>query len=901
MMKQLFILLVTLIGISTATYGQGNNTCANAAPFCTGQVMNFPAGVNAGNAQPGPNYGCLGSQPNPAWFYMQIQNGGPLVITMSANQDIDFICWGPFPSLAGACGSLTAGNTQDCSYSGSNTETCTIANAIPGQFYLLLITNFSNQNQNITFQQINAGQPGAATTNCGIMCSMTVTGTGSVCSGKSATLSAIGGTNIVNINWTGPGGYSSNNIANPTVPTLTASGVYTALATTTGTNPNTNTCSVTHSINVVGNPTPVVNNSGPLCEGVTATLTAGGGGTYSWTGPLNFTSTQSAPTITNTPQLASGVYSVMVTLNTCTTVGTTTLQVKPNPTVSAIQTGSFCEFQSFNILASGANTYSWSGPGGYTSNFQNLAFNNNNLNMNGVYTVTGTINGCTASVSTTVTIHALPILTLTTSGDVCQNTPLTFNASGAVSYVWVGPNNFNSNLSSITTPSASLLLNGIYTVTGTDQFGCVNTSTISQKVWPTPIPVVSGAKVCFNESIKLAASGGTSYVWTGPMNYSTNVQNPIINNANYPNAGNYSVVITGPGNCTIGATVKVEVFTPPTISYSGNTAKCYGDAFSFNGLGGVTYKWLNRDGLLSNASTYSFSSTQMGFAETYTLIGFDLNGCASTVVITPQIYPLPVANLNPVKEGGCVPFNATYKLNKLSPNITFTGWSLDNGEVIFDSSVVKQTLTVPGIHRVKVDLTDDKGCKNAYTTTVEAYALPQPDFSFSNEHPTEMDNLVTFTDLTSNVPVVQWFWDFYSNDKDVSNKPNPTYSFPNNGNYFVKLRVTSDKGCMDSVIKKLSVEEDLTFYIPNSFTPNGDGLNDVFHPKAVGIKKFHMEIYDRWGEQLFVTDDIQQGWDGRSKKSSNIIENGVYVYKISVLQKEGTKTKEYTGHVTLLK
>lgn len=206
------LVLIYLIILSSVCFSQ-NSTCANATPFCTGNVMNFPAATNAAAAQPGPYYGCLGSQPNPAWFFMQMNTSGPMTIVMSANWDIDFICWGPFPNMAGACSNLTQGNTQSCSYSGSNTETCTIANAVAGQFYLLLITNFSNQVQNITFSQSNANAPGAGTTNCGLVCLISGTNTGVICSGNTATLSVLPSpatsSAVTSYTWLAPGGFST--------------------------------------------------------------------------------------------------------------------------------------------------------------------------------------------------------------------------------------------------------------------------------------------------------------------------------------------------------------------------------------------------------------------------------------------------------------------------------------------------------------------------------------------------------------------------------------------------------------------------------------------------------------------------------------------------------------------
>ncbi|HRH10926.1 MAG TPA: hypothetical protein PLU73_05405, partial [Bacteroidia bacterium] len=130
-------------------------------PFCTGNQsgLTFPATVNGPPAQPGPDYGCLMTQPNPAWYYLQVSQSGNLVILIEGQinnqpgQDVDFICWGPFASLAGICNSLTANNTIDCSYSPSPTETCNIPNGIVGEYYMVLITNFSNVQQNIVFTQ----------------------------------------------------------------------------------------------------------------------------------------------------------------------------------------------------------------------------------------------------------------------------------------------------------------------------------------------------------------------------------------------------------------------------------------------------------------------------------------------------------------------------------------------------------------------------------------------------------------------------------------------------------------------------------------------------------------------------------------------------------------------------
>jgi len=892
----LFFVLVCFVSPANSQ----NNVCANPTPFCTGQTMQFPAGVNAGSAQSGPNYGCLGSQPNPAWFYFQIGTGGPLIITMSANQDIDYICYGPFNQLSGNCGNLTAANTVGCSYSGSPTETLTIANAIPGQFYLLLITNFSNSNQQITFNQSNANAPGAAQTNCGVLCSMTVTATNSLCSGGTATMGVTTGTQITSVTWSGPGGYTSPT-GNTTVPNITSTGVYTALATTTGTNPATNTCSVTKTITVVPNPTLVVNNNGPICANSQASLSVSGASSYTWSGPNSFASNLSGPSFSNAQTNNSGVYNVIGATNGCTATASTSLQVKPNPTVTASNSGSYCVGQAFNLATSGASSYTWTGPNGFSSNLQNPGLNNNILAYSGTYSVMGATNGCTASASTSVVINALPNIVASTSGNVCETNSFTLSATGGTAYAWTGPIGFTSFQSVIPFNSSQVTMTGTYNITGIDANGCVNSTTLAQIVYPNPIPVVLGSSKCINEALTLTASGGTSYQWTGPQGFSSTLQNPTVPNAQFNNAGIYSVTVTAAGGCFATATTQCVVFQRPNIGFTGNTEVCHGGVFSFLANGGLNYKWLGLSGELSQANSYSVSSLSPGLLSTYTLVGADGNGCTNQVVIYPVVNGLPFATVTPDKDGACVPFGTIFQITGQAPNITNMQWNFSNGASFSDSTSAHYYVETAGTHSVHIQLTNNKGCKATISNTVQGYPIPKADFSFTPDSPTENDHFVTFYDESKNATIAAWYWDFYSNFQHTSTKQSPTFDFPQIGNYFVFLRVTSDKGCVDSTYKKLTVSEDVTFFVPNTFTPNGDGLNEVFIPKAVGVKKFRMDIFDRWGEMIFTTSDMTVGWDGRHKKGGDILQQGVYIYKISVILNDGSKPKLYTGHVTLLR
>lgn len=149
------------------------NSCFSANSLCGSLGVPFSNTVNIGNAEPGIDYDCLMSQPNPTWFFLPISQAGTLDFHISQTAsngmsgiDVDFICWGPFPGLACGPANLNPASQVACSYSASPDEDFTIANAQPGQFYVLMVTNFSNQPGLITISQVNAGTPNSGDIDC---------------------------------------------------------------------------------------------------------------------------------------------------------------------------------------------------------------------------------------------------------------------------------------------------------------------------------------------------------------------------------------------------------------------------------------------------------------------------------------------------------------------------------------------------------------------------------------------------------------------------------------------------------------------------------------------------------------------------------------------------------------
>ncbi|MBR5912645.1 MAG: PKD domain-containing protein [Bacteroidales bacterium] len=270
-----------------------NATCETALPFCTDNgAYTFPAGTNSGSpcgstttascsepyacsGTPGQSLNCLSSAPNPAFYYMRIEEPGDLDIFMQSTPrvDIDFDCWGPFDDITTACQQLSCSNIVDCSYSAAATEHCYINNAQTGQYYILLITNYSNDPCNINFEN-----QGGGTTDCGILPPL-VANDGPYCEGQTIHLTANGQPGAT-YSWSGPNHFSSTE-QSPTIPNCTPgmAGDYVCTITLDGQSNNATTI-----VEIFQQATPSF-TSNTVCQGE-ATLfeatTSGSGIVYEW-------------------------------------------------------------------------------------------------------------------------------------------------------------------------------------------------------------------------------------------------------------------------------------------------------------------------------------------------------------------------------------------------------------------------------------------------------------------------------------------------------------------------------------------------------------------------------------------------------------------------------------------
>ncbi len=873
------LLIITFLFLLPKTNYSQNNLCAQADPFCTGTTYTYPAGVNAGTAESGPSYSCLGSEPNPAWYYLQIANSGNLEISMvggNSTNDIDFCCWGPFPNLAAACGGLTggvggsshhatgagggypSGNVVDCSYDVSPQEWCYIPNAVTGQVYMLMITNYSNSACNIIFSQ----DSGPGTTDCSIV-APPISNNGPLCEGQTLNLTVNNPTAGATYSWTGPNGFTSTTM-NPSIPNVTTA--------------NAGTYSLTISLNgqtsqpvtttVVINTNPIANAGTPqsICSGATATLTASGGTTYVWnTGGTTATITD-APAATTT-------YTVTATSNGCTGTSDVVVTVNPAPTAVVSSTPASCGLNNGTATVTGGTSCVWSNSQ-TTSTITGLA--------GGTYTVTITdANGCTATGSCTVGNTPGGSVTLTETDENCgqANGTATATVNGGttpIQYIW-------SNTQ--TSQTITSLPAGVYTVSTTDATGCTASGSVTVNNIPGPslqvVTVTNETCSYGNGNATVNAVGGVApftYVWSNSATGAT---------ASNLHAGTYGVTVTDANNCTAMNSVTLTNAPPPTAAASATPADCgqangTASVIANGGLSPYTYLW-------SSACTASTATNlQSG---NYTVTVTDAAGCTVSAQVTVGLVNVVTATISSTPEY-CNQSNGTIITTAVGGSGIYS-YTWSNGQ---------STQSLTNLHAGAYSVTISDGfCTVIESITVGEVQGPVASFSVHPRVLTLMDGPVSFNDNSVGT-VTQWNWDFGDNSPHGSG-PDPQHVYQNLGEYYITEIVSDNNGCSDTITDSVKIKEIYTIYVPSAFTPNGDGVNDIFLPKGINIDpdNYELMVFDRWGKLVFRTSNLLEGWDGtlNNKGDANHVVLDVYVYRIKLKEIDGPK-HDYIGRVTLV-
>ena len=740
----------------------------------------------------------------------------------------------------------------------------------------------------------------------------TVTGS-DVCMGGTTQLTGSGTANATNP-------WVSSNTA---VATVSNTGLVTGISvgSTTITYTNSNGCSNTMSLNVVGN--PAIGGTLNACIGATTQLTATG--TPNATNPWTSSNTAVA-TVSNTG-LVTGVSAGTTTItftNSSACQSTAVVTINPLPTIAG--TLSLCAGATTQLT--GSPTANATTP--WTSSNTAVATISNTGLVTGVSAGTTTItytnsNGC--SQTATVTVNALPTASISGASTLCAGNSTTFTISGTPNATVVYSNGTsNSNVvlnaaGNATVNTGVLNTTTTYTLVSAQSAApasCSNTLTGSITVTVNPNPVmdpVANVLVCPGDNVVIPAftsnPAGASYAWTNTntsvgLGASGSGDIPAfvaVNSGAAPVSGTISVIPTLNGCSGSSVSFTIGVSNNPTANAGNDISLCInsltGNQIGSVSVAGNTYSWNPATGLNDATISNPTVSTSTAGTTQYTVTVTNALGCQSTDVVSVTINPLPLISFVSDAIDGCAPASITF--TNTSPNSVNCVWTFEGGGTQTGCGSVTQQYNSAGVYDATLTITDANGCTNSLTNNDMITIYPEVNASFGVDvyEQSILNPVFHFTNTSTNATAYSWEF----GDGTTSSQTNPTHTYEDKpGVYHIVLYATNVAGCKDSAVAVVSVVDELIFYIPNSFTPDGDEFNNVFFPvfsSGFDGQNYTLLIFDRWGEVLFESHNVEFGWDGTY--IGQLCKEGTYTWKIIIKERNKDKYHEYVGHVNLLK
>ena len=639
------------------------------------------------------------------------------------------------------------------------------------------------------------------------------------------------------------------------------------------------------------------------------TLVASGGTT-----PYNYSIDYNGNNVQNTngtfSNLPEGTYNITITDdNGCTVTGDTILNS------SSSEDPSF-DFDDFCEGASNGPT-NIATPGG-TFSFSPAATDGAAIDgstgviTNGVggttYTVKYELAGvCTSSSTEDVTVWANPIFTLnnvdptcgnsdgsiTISGlDASSNYGLTYSANGTI----VGPQSQTTN------STGQIVMNNLpfgnysdFKITNSNGCSTINAAGIDLNEIGAPlITAPNDIDICLGESVTLTAVNpdGATISWTNGIN------DGVAFTPNSIGSTTYTVTATNNVGCSSTDKVTVNVHAAPVVNAGIDQVICQGDPVTLTATGATIYNWTN----LGGGATKTVSPTA---TTTYEVTGTDDYGCVNTDQVKVTVNPIPVPQFEADIREGCEPL--TVRFTNLS---NFSGgtykWDFGDGSSSTLSDNVIHTYQSGGTYNVSLTITDGIGCSGKLTEQnyIEVMSKPNAMFTADPMVTGTSSPEVTFTNGTHNGTDFTWI---FGDGSPAEYTFDAKHTYPSNeaGEYIVTLIASNGPDCDDTLKALIKIEEELIFYIPNSFTPDNDEFNETFKPiftSGFDPQTYTLTIYNRWGETIFESHNTDVGWDGTyGENGSKVVKQGAYIWEIKIKETGKDKRNTYTGHVNLMK
>ncbi len=645
---------------------------------------------------------------------------------------------------------------------------------------------------------------------------------------------------------------------------------------------------VTYTITVSDQLNATITPIGPFCESdASISMTAvDAGGTWTGTGITN------GATGTFDPATAGpGTHTITYTIGgSCGDVQTTTITINPDMDATITAAGPFCTNDPAIALSAADAGGVWSGTG-----ITNAALGifDPSIAGNGTHTITYTIAGVCGDVQTINIIVSNQLnASINPVANVCEQDP-SFNLTAVdAGGTWTGTGITNGATGTFNPATAGP---GTHTITYTLGGNCGDVQTTAITVLPNMDATITAAgPFCTGNTSTTLTAVDAGGVWsgTGITNAATGTFDPAT-----AGVGTHLITYTIPGQCGDIQTIEIVVVNNFDATINPVGPFCVNattvDLNTVNG--GGTFTGIG----ITNAVTGIFDPAIAGPGThiiTYTIPGT----CGDVQTTTITVNPQPTVTFSVNNATGCIPVTATFTDNTGLAGSTVT-WSMSDGFISTSTGSVTHTFNSVGCFDVTLQVTSAQGCTSSATqnSIVCVSEIPEAEFTWFPENTTITDPTVNFTNSSIGATIFNWDFDGLG----TSTLTNPSFVFPNTapGSYTVCLAVENSAGCVDSICHDIIIYDEFIVYVPNSFTPDNDGRNDIFLPVVSGHDPLSYEllIFNRWGELIFETEHSESGWDGTYKTVMS--KEDTYVWKIKVKSAIDNKQHDFIGHVNLLK
>jgi gliding motility-associated-like protein len=665
-----------------------------------------------------------------------------------------------------------------------------------------------------------------------------------------------------------------------------------------------------------------------ICFGATTDVFASGAVNYVWTADPSITSATNVAIVTVAP-VGTVTYTVQGTdaFGCVNTASGSVVAATPLNVQEGIATNICFETctGSINLTPSGSApsyTVDWTDPTIIGLAPQNLC--------PGVYDYTVTDGlGCTFQNS--ITIASLPNNPL---DNVIITQPTCFGfANGSIEFVDVNSISFelinaatNATIATQPTGLFSNLGAGLYNIVYQDALGCVydslNFAMLEQSAPVTLVLNPQNPVLCYNEVVPLTAitgggDGGPITVVWGNCNTVANCVEGIGNPFSYTITSDvtlYAQASDGNGCTSSVQSIALNLTNPITAQIQNGVTSvsiCDGEcvnmtASASGGNNPIAIEWYEVPTAIGG-TTIGPNGTSNTYCPTNTtsVYIYANDGCALPVYDTLNItvFPVPNVGFTVNDQEGCAPVTVSFT-NTTSPALSANCiWTMDDGTTIPNCGNQVYTYSEVGSYSPSLYVISPDGCSATYTlpAPILVHGYPTAEFSWAPEPANVLNPIVNFSN--ESVGAVGYYWNFGPYGASIDQ--NPSFTFPDEdlAEFPVCLYVSNEFGCTDTACHTVTMNSILEVWVPNAFTPEQDGLNEVFAPviKGANPSTYHFMIFDRWGTLIFESFEIGEPWIGDIRGGKGFAQDGTYVWRLEVQPLVDRSLKVYTGFVTVLR